>query len=90
MIRGTKTRLRALERDDLPRFVKSINDPEIRAFVVIRYPLSFTEELEWWERFMERQTDYIFAVEEEDGHFHDELVMAILRHEFLDSQGDMA
>jgi len=40
MIRGTKARLRALEHDDLPRFVKWINDPELRAFLTMRYPLS--------------------------------------------------
>lgn len=56
----------------------------------MRYPLSLTEELQCWEGFLERQNDYIFALEAEHGHFHDELVMAILRREFLDSQGDMA
>ncbi len=89
MIRGTETRLHALQHDDLPRFVQRINDPEMRAVVAIRYPLSLTEELEWRERFLQRQNEYIFAMEE-DGHFHDELVIAILRQGFLDSQGDMA
>jgi RimJ/RimL family protein N-acetyltransferase len=67
MIRGTKTRLRALEHDDLPHFVRWINDPEVRRFMVIRYPLSMTEEEKWWEGFLERENDYIFAIEAEDG-----------------------
>jgi RimJ/RimL family protein N-acetyltransferase len=67
MIRGTKTRLRALEHDDLPHFVRWINDPEVRRFMVIRYPLSMTEEEKWWEGFLERENDHIFAIEAEDG-----------------------
>jgi RimJ/RimL family protein N-acetyltransferase len=67
MIRGAKTRLRALEHDDLPHFVHWINDPEVRRFMAIRYPLSMTEEEKWWEGFVERQDDYIFAIESEDG-----------------------
>ena len=67
MIRGTKTRLRALERDDLPHFVEWVNDPEVRRFLSIRYPLSMTEEEKWWERFLTQQNDHIWAIETEDG-----------------------
>lgn len=69
MIQGTKTRLRALEHGDLPHFVRWINDPETRRFMVIRYPLSMTEEENWWEGFLERENDYIFAIETEDGRY---------------------
>jgi RimJ/RimL family protein N-acetyltransferase len=68
MIRGTKTRLRALEHDDLPHFVRWINDPETRRFMVIRYPLSMAEEEKWWDRFLDRD-DYIFAIEAADGRY---------------------
>lgn len=66
MILGEKTRLRALERDDLPHFVRWINDPETRRFMAIRYPLSMTEEEKWWEGLLDRK-DHIFAIETEDG-----------------------
>ena len=66
MIRGAKTHLRALEKDDLPHFVRWVNDPETRRFMAIRYPLSMAEEEKWWERFLDRD-DYIFAIEAEDG-----------------------
>ena len=66
MIRGTKIRLRALEHDDLPHFVRWINDPEVRRFMIMRYPLSMTEEEGWWEGFLQRKNDYIFAIEAED------------------------
>lgn len=67
MIRGTKTRLRALKHSDLAHFVRWINDPETRRFMVIRYPLSMTEEEKWWEGFLQREHDYIFAIEAKDG-----------------------
>lgn len=67
MIRGSKTRLRTLERDDLPHFVRWINDPETRRFMVARYPLSLVEEEKWWEGFLERKNDHIFAIEAQDG-----------------------
>jgi RimJ/RimL family protein N-acetyltransferase len=67
MIRGAKTRLRTLERDDLPHFVRWINDPETRRFMVVRYPLSLVEEESWWEGFLDRKNDHIFAIEARDG-----------------------
>lgn len=67
MIRGTKTRLRALEHDDLPHFVRWINEPETRRFMALRYPLSMTEEEKWWQNLPQRKNDHIFAIEAEDG-----------------------
>jgi RimJ/RimL family protein N-acetyltransferase len=69
MIQGTKTRLRALEHDDLQHFVRWVNDPGIRRFVAIRYPLSMTEEESWWSGFLQRKNDHIFAIEAEDGSY---------------------
>lgn len=69
MIRGTKTCLRALGHDDLPHFVRWINDPEIRRFMTMRYPLSMTEEENWWDSFLARQNDHIFAIEARDGNY---------------------
>lgn len=67
MIRGSKTCLRALRHDDLPHFVRWINDPETRRFMMMRYPLSATEEENWWEGFVKRKGDHIFAIEAGDG-----------------------
>ena len=67
MIRGSKIRLRALEHNDLPRFVRWINDPETRHFMTMRYPLSQSEEEKWWDSFLERKNDHIFAIEAKDG-----------------------
>jgi RimJ/RimL family protein N-acetyltransferase len=67
MIQGTKVRLRALEEEDLPHFVAWINDPETRRFMAMRYPLSMTEEESWWQGYLKRKNDHIFAIEAEDG-----------------------
>jgi RimJ/RimL family protein N-acetyltransferase len=47
--------------------VRWINDPEIRRFMMMRYPLSMTEEENWWESFVARKSDHIFAIEASDG-----------------------
>ena len=63
MIRGEKTRLRALEHDDLPHFVRWVNDPQVRRFLAMRYPLSMTEEENWWQNFTSSGNDFIFAID---------------------------
>jgi len=52
MIFGQNVRLRAPEREDLPRFVAWLNDPEVRAGLTIVLPLSIGEEEAWFERML--------------------------------------
>jgi len=40
MILGEKLRLRAIEKEDIERFVAWLNDPEVREGVAIFLPLS--------------------------------------------------
>lgn len=49
MIYGKHIRLRAVERDDLPRFVQWLNDPEVIEGLTIHLPLSLEDENEWYE-----------------------------------------
>ncbi|MGD9147678.1 MAG: GNAT family protein [Anaerolineae bacterium] len=81
MIRGSKTRMRALEREDLPHFVRWINDPETRRFMNVRYPISMVEEEKWWEGFLERKNDHIFAIEAEDGTYIGNIGLHGIEHE---------
>lgn len=81
MIRGSKTRLRALEHDDLPHFVRWINDPETRRFMAMRYPLSQAEEEKWWQGRLEREEDHIFAIEAEDGTYIGNIGLHSISHE---------
>lgn len=49
MIYGERIRLRAMEREDLPRFTEWLNDPEVYAFLDMIYPFSLEEEQSWYE-----------------------------------------
>jgi RimJ/RimL family protein N-acetyltransferase len=48
MIFGEKIRLRAVERDDLPRFTRWLNDPEVLEGLLLCVPMSLTDEEEWF------------------------------------------
>ena len=49
MIPGKRVRLRRIEREDLPRFAEWMNDPELRAHLAQVYPLSQSQEQQWFE-----------------------------------------
>src|SRR5512143_144516 len=49
MIIGDRIRFRAIEREDLPTFLKWINDPEVRQGLGIYLPLSMLDEEDWFE-----------------------------------------
>lgn len=49
MIYGERIRLRAIERDDIPRFVDWLNDPEVTAGLYVHLPMSSMEETRWFE-----------------------------------------
>jgi diamine N-acetyltransferase len=49
MIYGKRIRLRALEREDLPRFVAWFNDNEVTAGLSVFLPMSQDEEEQWYE-----------------------------------------
>lgn len=50
MITGKKVRLRAVEREDIPNFVRWLNDPEVTEFLLMSSPLSKGMEEKWFER----------------------------------------
>lgn len=62
MIYGDGIRMRAIERADVPNFVRWLNDPETRQFLLLFKPLSTMDEERWVERLADRD-DYIFAFE---------------------------
>ncbi|HIP95838.1 MAG TPA: N-acetyltransferase [Anaerolineae bacterium] len=67
MILGQKVRLRAIERDDLPTFVRWFNDPEVRHYLTAYMPMSLAEEEKWFEGQLQKQDGRIFAIEVIDG-----------------------
>jgi RimJ/RimL family protein N-acetyltransferase len=66
MIYGEKTRLRRIEREDIPTFVRWFGDPEVRAFLLVNSPISHAQEEKWFERKLEEESE-LFAIETLDG-----------------------
>jgi len=54
MILGEQIRLRAIEKEDLPKFVKWLNDPEIKHGLSMVMPLSLADEENWFEGLSKR------------------------------------
>jgi RimJ/RimL family protein N-acetyltransferase len=50
VIRGVRVYLRAVERDDLPRCHRWMNDEKLVATLAQRYPMSVVREADWIER----------------------------------------
>lgn len=54
MIRGEKIHLRAIEHEDLPRYVEWFNDEEARQGLNFFLPMGLAEEERWFEGMLER------------------------------------
>ena len=67
MICGTTTRLRRIEREDIPTFVRWFSDPKVREFVLLNRPISIAEEERWFENQLQDSNSEIFAIETNDG-----------------------
>lgn len=57
MIIGKQVRLRAIEREDLPRFVEWLNDPEVIRGLLINVPLSLNQEQAWFDGLRSRPAE---------------------------------
>ncbi|MEN3010519.1 MAG: GNAT family protein [Candidatus Bipolaricaulaceae bacterium] len=67
MLSGENLRLRAIEREDIPRFVRWFNDPEVRRFLLMHEPLSRAREERWFEAYLARSDELILAIEVLEG-----------------------
>lgn len=66
MIYGERVRLRAIERSDIPTFVRWFNDPEVRRYLLAYAPMSIAQEERWFEDMLQRQQrreEFVFVVE---------------------------
>lgn len=69
MIYGERLRLRAPEREDIPRFVTWLNDPEVRAGLMLYLPLSIGQEEQWFDDMLKRPAQehpLVIEIEVED------------------------
>lgn len=67
MIFGNRVRLRAIERSDIPTFVRWFNDPEVRQYVKMYEPISIESEERWFESLQKRENDRVYAIEARAG-----------------------
>ncbi len=63
MILGERVRLRPVEKDDLPRFVRWFGDPELRRYLAAYLPLGYAQEEKWYERNLDRGPEQAWALE---------------------------
>ena len=72
MIYGERIRLRAIEREDLPRFVAWLNDPDVLQGLLIYLPLSLQDEEKWYENMLKRPMDehpMVIEIKQAEGWF---------------------
>jgi diamine N-acetyltransferase len=62
VIRGTKIELRAIEREDLPRYVAWFNDSDVMRYFGRYEPMSLAQEEDWYETQLKRSDARNFAV----------------------------
>lgn len=68
MIYGERIRLRAIEEEDLPRFVEWLNDPQVTEGLLIGLPFSLAEETRWFEKMLERPPEeHVLGIEVRKG-----------------------
>ena len=73
MIVGRSVRLRAVARDDLPRFVEWFSDPDVRRHLDMYLPFSLAQEERWFENLLERmekRETVMFTIETRDDDAH--------------------
>jgi RimJ/RimL family protein N-acetyltransferase len=63
MILGQRIRLRPVEKDDLPRYVKWFSDPDVRANLAHYLPLSQAQEEKWFERNLQAGDTQSWAID---------------------------
>lgn len=68
MLYSNRLRLRAAEREDLPRFVTWLNDPDVYAHLAMAYPLSQASEEKWFQHMQEgHPAEQVLVIEIREG-----------------------
>ncbi len=67
VISGKRLRLRAIERSDIPAFVRWFNDPEVRRYLQMYLPMSQAQEERWFESQLEEHDGHVLGIETLDG-----------------------
>jgi diamine N-acetyltransferase len=68
MIHGERIILRAIERQDLPDYVRWLNDPKVLEYFGSNVPLSVAQEEKWYEGMLQDPSIIAFAIQFEGQH----------------------
>jgi diamine N-acetyltransferase len=64
MIFGERIRFRGVEREDIPTFVKWLNDPEVLQGILLHNPVSQATEENWFEQMVKHPPDeHVYGIE---------------------------
>ena len=63
MINGERLRLRGIEREDIPTFVRWFNDPQVRQYLLLFEPMSRAKEEQWFEDHLQQNDLYLYGIE---------------------------
>jgi len=63
VILGQRVRLRPVEKDDLPRYVKWFSDPELRSYLDTYMPMGQVQEERWFERNLGAGSEQAWAID---------------------------
>lgn len=67
MIIGERVRLRAIERSDIPLFVRWFNDPDVLQYLAMYIPMSEAAEERWFDAQLEDEKSHVFVMETLEG-----------------------
>ena len=70
MLKGDQVTLRAIERDDLPRYVAWLNNPEVTRHLTLYLPLNADDEADWYEAQRKDDTVQNFAIVVNEDNVH--------------------
>ena len=67
MIHAGRARLRATDTSDLPIFVRWLNDPEVRHYLLLWRPQSLLDEERWFHSISHNSSDLVLVAEVDEG-----------------------
>ena len=66
MLQGEMVRLLAVDRENLPKFLGWVNDPEVTQFLMVDPPLGMEQEEAWFEGLRDREA-MVFTIQTMEG-----------------------
>ena len=75
VLEGEKVRLRPVREEDLPHFVRWLNDDDVLQWLTLPKGPTMEEEHQWWEAEQRNPEDIVWAIETLDGRLLGDLAL---------------